>query len=70
MECYRTNCKTKCDKYKIMGCIFRINEEQRDLIAKIKRQTFCKCGEILIEAKYGNEIIKLCTNCGVRGRAM
>lgn len=69
MECYRSNCKSKCDKYKMMGCIFRITKEQRDLLSRIKGQSYCNvCGEMLIEAKYGDREIDLCTNCGVRGK--
>lgn len=68
MKCYRTNCKIDCDKYKIMGCIFRLTKRQKNLIAEIKGQVYCNCGEILIKAKYGDKIIDLCTNCGVRGR--
>ena len=66
MKCYRPNCN--CDKYKIMGCIFRLTKEQKDLIAEIKEKSYCDCGEIFIYAKYGDRIINLCTTCGVRGR--
>lgn len=52
----------------MMGCIFRMTKEQKDLIAEIKGQSYCKCGEMLIEAKYGDRIINLCKTCGVRGR--
>ena len=66
MKCYRTSCK--CDKYKMMGCIFKLTKKQKDLIAKIRENKYCKCGEMTIVAKYGDKLIDLCTNCGVRGR--
>ena len=53
----------------MMGCIFKLTKEQKDLIARIKEQSYCNtCGEVLIHAKYGDRIINLCTSCGVRGK--
>lgn len=64
MKCYRSNCS--CDKYKMMGCIFRITKEQKELLAEINGYNYCECGEITVKAKYGNGLINLCTKCGVR----
>lgn len=68
MQCYRSNCKEKCNDIKIKYCLFKITERQKEVIAEIRkdRNIYCQsCGGVLVKGKYQDEGIKLCTDCGI-----
>lgn len=69
MECYNLNCKERdrCDRYKKMTCIYRLDKEQQKFINKLNKYNYCKtCSGRTIRAKQGLREINLCTRCGVR----
>lgn len=68
MKCYRTNCKEECNEIKSLYCIFKLTKEQQKLIAKIKHNYCPECGTKLVKARYRGKRIRLCTECGVRGK--
>ena len=68
MQCYRSNCKEKCNDIKIKYCLFKITERQKEVIAEIRqdRNIYCQsCGGVLVEGRYQGLDIKLCTDCGI-----
>lgn len=66
MECYRSNCKEKCNDIKIKYCLFRITAEQKDLIAEIKGKIYCSnCHSEIVQALYRETEVTLCTSCGI-----
>ncbi|MBC8588066.1 hypothetical protein [Paratissierella segnis] len=68
MNCYRTNCKEKCNDIKKMYCLYKLNKEQQKVIARIRKnnKNYCRhCGGKLIQSKYMGQVTRLCTGCGL-----
>lgn len=65
MNCYRLNCKDKCNDLKMMYCIHKLTDEQQKVIAKVKKN-YCKyCGGTTVASKYSGQASTLCTSCGI-----
>lgn len=64
MECYNLNCQEECNDLKKQYCIFRINEQQKELAIKINKNNCEECGMKTVRVKFWDREARLCTSCG------
>ena len=62
MNCYR-HCKEACDKFKKASCIYYMSEAEYKFRIAIKNRSICRCGGIMVSARFRGEEFNLCTSC-------
>ena len=60
--CYR-NCKEVCDKLKRATCLYYMSEQEYRFRQAIKNRIICRCGGVMVQARFRGEEFNLCTSC-------